>query len=299
MNLQDMTRRMIPPTAWAEGENLPWNSPEFSRRMLAEHLTQEHNLASRRFDIIDRQVEWIHQAVLGGKPTRILDLACGPGLYTSRLARLGHECVGIDFAPEPIHHARVTATRDGLACAYRLEDVRAAAYGGGYGLVMMLYGQFNVFRRDEAHGILGKAFQSLATGGRLLLEPQRFATVEANGRVGSSWYSCGEGGGLFSDRPHLCLSESFWDADTQSATQRFFIIDAETGEVTTSALTNEAYTDGQFQALLSASGFGDVRVMPSLVGVGVQEESQSANLVLVGRKSNPGRPSKPPVDCGV
>lgn len=33
-----------------------------------------------------------------GNPTRILDLGCGPGLYTSRLARLGHCCVGIDFS---------------------------------------------------------------------------------------------------------------------------------------------------------------------------------------------------------
>lgn len=289
---------MIPPTAWAEGDNLPWNDQDFSRRMLAEHLTQEHNLASRRFDIIDRQVAWIHQAVLGATPTRILDLACGPGLHTSRLARLGHECVGIDFAPEPIRHARVTATREGLACAYRLEDVREAEFGGGYGLVMMLYGQFNVFRRPEAHAILGKAFQSLATDGLLLLEPQRFATVEGNGRAGSSWYSRGVGGGLFSDRPHLCLSESFWDARTRSATQRFFIIDAETGEVTTHALTNEAYTDGQFLALLTETGFGDIRIMPSLVGVEVREESQSANLVLVGRRTSPGARSEPPVGCG-
>ena len=139
---------MIPPTAWVEGENIPWNDRDFSERMLAEHLTQEHNLASRRFDIIDRQVRWIHTAVLGSKPTRILDLACGPGLYTSRLARLGHVCVGIDYAPAAVHYAQETAIREGLACTYCLGDVRETEYGDGYGLVMMLFGQLERISKE-------------------------------------------------------------------------------------------------------------------------------------------------------
>jgi len=52
--------------------------------------------------------------------------------------------------------------------------------------------------------------------------------------------------------------------------------------VTRHALTNEAYTDEQFQDLLTQVGFGDIRFFPSLVGVEVEEESQSANLVIVG-----------------
>ena len=294
MNLHDIISRKIPPIAWAEGENIPWNDPDFSKRMLAEHLNQEHNLASRRFEIIARQVRWIHEEILGGTPTRILELACGPGFYTSRLARLGHECVGIDYAPEPIRYAKEIAAREGLACTYRLQDVRDAEYGDGYGLIMMLFGQLNVFRRSDARAILEKAFSSLVPDGLLLLEPQRFATVEKSGRAGCSWYSCGEGGGLFSDRPHLCLTESSWDADGQSATQRFYIIDAETDGVTLHAMTTEAYTNEQLRELLAQMGFQEIRFLPSLVGVEVEEESQSANLAIVAtRKPNradvPGR----------
>jgi SAM-dependent methyltransferase len=284
MNLQDIIRRKIPPAAWAEGENIPWNAPEFSKRMLAEHLNQEHNLASRRFDIIDRQVKWIHEEVLGGVPTRILELTCGPGFYTSRLAGLGHECVGIDYAPEPIRYAQDTATREELACTYRLAVVRKAEYGDGYGLVMMVFGQLNVFRRKDTRSILEKVFSALIPGGLLLLEPQRFETIEKNGKTGSSWYSCGKGGGLFSERPHLCLPENFWDSNKQSATQRFLIIDAETGEVTRHAMTNEAYSEKQYEELLTQTGFGEIQFFPSLVGVEVKEESQAANLVILGRR---------------
>jgi SAM-dependent methyltransferase len=284
MNLLDILKRALPPEPWSEGENIPWDDPDFSRRMLAEHLSQEHNQASRRFEIIDRQVQWVHKRVLGGKPTRILDVTCGPGFYTSRLSRLGHTCVGIDFAPAAIYYAREAAARGGLACTYRLEDVRQADWGAGHGLVMMLFGQFNVFRPDDARLILERAFAALAPGGRLLLEPQRFAAVEHDGRAGRSWYACGEAGGLFADRPHLCLVENFWDSQRQAATQRFFIQDAHTGTLTRHALTTAAYADHDYRELLAQAGFAAIRFFPSLTGVAVQEPSQAANLAVVGRK---------------
>ena len=62
------------------------------------------------------------------------------------------------------------------------------------------------------------------------------------------------------------------------------IVDVETSEVTRHSLTNEAYTDEQYHELLAQAGFSDIRLFPSLVGVEVKERSQSANLVVVGRK---------------
>jgi SAM-dependent methyltransferase len=284
MNLNDIVGRSLPADPWAEGDNIPWDDPAFSKRMLHEHLTQEHSLASRRLEVIDRQVGWIHEEVLDRRPTKILDLTCGPGLYTNRLAKLGHHCVGIDYAPASIRYADESARAEGLSCTYRLEDVRVATYGDGYGLVMMNNGQFNVFRRDDASMMLGRARASLQPGGFLLLEPQKFTTVESLGRSGNSWYSCGDGGGLFSDSPHLCLQESFWYPDAQVTTQRFFIVDSETGEVTRHALTTEAYTDEQLREALVQAGFIDIRFFPSLVGVIVRDESQSVNLAIVARK---------------
>ena len=283
VGLRVITHRSQPPRPWSEGDNIPWNEPGFSRRMLAEHFSQEHNLASRQFPIIDRQVDWIHREVLGACPTRILDLACGPGFYTSRLARLGHTCVGIDFSPAAIHHAREEASREQLDCVYGLEDLRTAEFGHGFGLVMMLFGQLNVFQRDEARAILAQAMAALAPGGLLLLEVQRFQTVQGTGQAGNTWYTCGDGGGLFSARPHLTLVENAWDPEVHSATQRFFIVDADSGQVECHALSVEAYTDTQYRGLLAGAGCREVLFFPSLVGTVVEETSQAANLVLVGR----------------
>ena len=136
MNLLDLINRIQVPAPWSEGEKIPWDEPGFSERMLKEHLSQEHDAASRRFGKIDAHVDWIHHRLLSGRATRILDLGCGPGLYASRLARLGHECVGIDFSPASIAYGVETAEREGLACTYVQEDVRNDIYDNDFGLVM-------------------------------------------------------------------------------------------------------------------------------------------------------------------
>jgi SAM-dependent methyltransferase len=263
-----------------EGEKIPWHDRTFSQRMLQEHLSQQHDLASRRTAIIDAQVEWIHRVVLAGRPTKILDLGCGPGLYSSRLARLGHECTGIDFSPASIAYARETAQRETLSCAYLEADVRTAEYGQDYGLALFLFGELNVFRPADARSILEKTHHALVRGGRILLEVHTFAAVQALGDAPRSWYAAESG--LFLDRPHICLTESFWDGDRNVATERFFIVEALTGNVTRFAASTQAYSDAAYRALLTETGFADVAFHPSLRGE--VDESQSALSVIVADK---------------
>ncbi|MBN1810998.1 MAG: class I SAM-dependent methyltransferase [Anaerolineae bacterium] len=264
MNLMDLINRAGVPEPWTEGEKIPWDEPGFSERMLEEHLSQEHDAASRRFEYIDTHVDWIHRELLGGRPARVLDLGCGPGLYTSRLARLGHTCVGIDFSPASVAYARDEAQREGLACTYVHQDLRAADYGTGFDLVMFIFGELNAFRPADAETILRKARGALADGGVFLLEVSRFEALEKWGKSGPSWYSSPIG--LFSDRPHLCLEETFWDEEQSVVTRRFFVVDAESGEVTPHAMGTQAYTDEGYRGLLGRCGFEDVTFSPSLPG---------------------------------
>jgi SAM-dependent methyltransferase len=280
----DVVHRQRVPEPWAEGEKIPWDDPGFAGRMLREHLSQEHDGASRRLEIIDSHVRWIHDRVLQGSPTRILDLCCGPGLYANRLAGLGHRCVGIDFSPASIAYARGQAQAGGLDVAYVQHDIRTAEVGEGYGLVMLIYGEFNVFRPGEARGILEKAYQALVPDGLLLLEPHTFEAVREIASRPPSWYSAAEG--LFSEEPHLCLQENVWDAEANVAIERYYIIDAATGEVTRHSSSMQAYTEAEYRGLLDECSFGDVQVgLPREWSTG----SAGTNLTLVlGRKRTTG-----------
>jgi SAM-dependent methyltransferase len=263
MNIMQIIARIETPEPWSEGEKIPWNDPEFSERMLKYHLTQENDLASRRFEIIDRHVDWIHNK-LGGKPSKILDIACGPGLYSHRLTKLGHSCRGIDFSPASIKYAREQATREDFEIDYVLEDIRTADYGDNYDLVLFIYGEFNVFKPVDIKRILRKVYDSLREGGVFIAEPNRYETVRRVGTSPASWYSSQEG--LFSPKPHLCLMENFWDQERHIATERYFIVDAKTTNVKLYASSMVAYTREDLERIFREVGFKDIVFYESLSG---------------------------------
>ena len=231
--------------------------------MLQEHLSQVHDAASRRNEIIDDQVDWIHRQVLRSKPSKILDLGCGPGLYTSRFARRGHQPRGIDYGPASIAYAN-----DNSDAEHELADVREADFGQGNDLVMMIYGEINVFRRSDAVSILTRARESLAQGGKVLLEPHEPEMVRDMGFQPLTWSA--RESGLFSDRPHLLLEESFWNESLRAATIRYWLIDAETSNVTRFAQSMQHYTLREYSKLLADAGLKLDFTVPSLDGSATQ-----------------------------
>jgi SAM-dependent methyltransferase len=256
MDLNDLVNRFDSPLPWVEGDNIPWNEPGFSRRMLKEHLSQAHDAASRRFRIIDRQVGWIHTTLLSSQASSVLDLGCGPGFYTERLARLGHTCHGIDYSPASIEYASATALRERLDCDYNCQDIRRAEFPNKVNLVMLIYGEFNVFCPDDARKILDKSWQALKAGGVLLLEPHTYQMVKKLGKQTASWYS--SAGGLFSDRSHVVLQENFWDVRSHTTTIRYYVVQAGTGHVTRYSQSFQAYIEDEYRTLLTEHGFGNI-----------------------------------------
>lgn len=279
MRLLDIVYRAVSPAPWSEGEGLPYGDPGFGTRLL-ERLTD-----SRRIERIDSEVRWIHHKVLDGRPTRILELCCGAGLHLSRLARLGHECVGIDFAPAFIAHAADVAKEEELNCTYLQEDVRTAEYGSEFGLVMLIGAEFNNFRPESAQNILRKSRNASSSDGILVLDVGRFEAMKREGEEGPRWappwYAAPSGS--FSDQPHLCLNENLWDPGRCVYTERHFVIDAATGDVTRYASSAQAYTDEQYRSLLDECGFTGITFFPSLTGEQPPEEYWM-QFVIVARK---------------
>ena len=278
MNLIEIVKRKTLPEPWSEGEKIPWNEPEFSKRMLKYHLDQDHDLASRRFSIIDKHIKFLDD--LAGRPSKVLDLGCGPGFYTSRLTSLGYKCKGIDFSPASIEYAKEQASKAGQEIDYVTEDIRTAEYGEGYGLTMMIYGEFNVFKKEDIKAVLKKAYDSLDEGGVFIAEPHRFETIKSVGEEATSWYSSESM--LFSDEPHLALMECFWVEEHSVTINRYFIVDAVSGEVTLHASTMQAYTNDEYEELLRQVGFREIEFYDSLTGEVMDKKEHF--MVIVGKK---------------
>jgi len=232
--------------------------------MLAEHLSQSHDAASRRTATIARQITWLHEAILDGKPTRVLDLGCGPGLYTGQLAQLGHTCVGIDYSPASIAYARDEAATANVPCEYQQADIREADYGKGFGLALLIFGELNVFAPDDATRILTKIHGALADDGVLVLEPHTFDAVQQIGERAAQWRTAEHG--LFGATPYLLLREYFWDHASQAATIRYFVVELAIGAVTRYAQSLQTCTEEGYRTLLHDCGFSDTTFLPSLIG---------------------------------
>ncbi len=234
MNISDIISRRIPPEPWIEGEKIPWDEPDFSKRMLKMHLSQDHDAASRRLETVHEQVDYVERLLGDKRGSRVLDLACGPGLHSQELARRGHTASGIDFSPASIEWAKSTMVSESLACEFVQADIRGVDYGTGFDFAMLLFGEMNV--RCV-----------------LLLEPHEPGVIRANFELGPTWSAMSAG--LFSDRPHLLLEEGFWHEDVQMAVKRWYVVDASSGDMTLYSQTMVEYTRDALVQLVESEGF--------------------------------------------
>ena len=253
-----------PAEPWSHGGKIPWNDPDFSARMLREHLSQHHDRASRRATIIEEQVAWIHETLLGGNATRLLDLGCGPGLYTARLARLGHRCVGIDFSPASIEYAMAIASEESLACEYVLSDLENTSIRGPHEAALLLFGELNTFPRHVARDLLRRLNSALAPGARVVLEVHTEDSIRSRGSELPSWSA--QASSVFSDRPHLVLRECSWHEAEAASVERYFVFEEASNEPAVFASTTQAYDSEGYGELLRDAGLVELERYPCLTG---------------------------------
>lgn len=229
---------------------IPWDEPAFSQRMLENHLSQDHDWASRRLTVIEQQVTWITRQLPAG--ARILDLGCGPGFYTRLLAERGFHCTGVDFSPASIKWARQRAQAADLNIDYIQQDIRTYHPTEPFDFIMMTFGELNVFSATDAQSLISHCAQWLKPGGKLLVEVHTFDEVKRQGMAQASWQRCPHG--LFLAEPHLLLTENAWDEEAQTSSTQFWAI-AENGGTTRFGSQMKAWRDDECISLLGDAGF--------------------------------------------
>jgi SAM-dependent methyltransferase len=155
-----------------------WTSPDISEMLLRFHLDGEVDVASRRTDFIEASVDWMVAAFELGPGRRVIDLGCGPGLYTNRLARTGASISGVDFSARSIEHARSAAAGEGLAVEYLLGDYLAIELQPGYDLALMIMCDYCALSPSQRRRLLERVGLILAPGGAFLFDVYSLAAFE-------------------------------------------------------------------------------------------------------------------------
>lgn len=132
-----------------------------------DYLHFYEGLLSERSDA-DAEVIWSLGNLHPGD--RVLDLACGHGRLSNRLAARGASVVGLDLTPLFLERARQEAQALHLEVEYVQGDMRDLRWSGEFDVVVNWFTAFGYFDDDTDRAILQAIHDALRPRGRLLLE---------------------------------------------------------------------------------------------------------------------------------
>jgi SAM-dependent methyltransferase len=147
-----------------------WTDEHTSKQMLTYHLDKDIDVSSRNAAFIDKSVEWIITRFNINKEMMIADFGCGPGLYTTRLAKKQAKVTGIDFSNRSIQYAREVALEEGLSINYINQDYLTFKTAERFDLILMIMCDFCVLSPAQRKKLLGLFHTILKPGGLVLLD---------------------------------------------------------------------------------------------------------------------------------
>ena len=206
MKIKEILKYAEKPTLYEKGTAVMWTDPHISKQLLEIHLHPDIDLASRKKFSIEKTINWILEQVQG-KTLNILDLGCGPGLYTQQIAQKGHNVTGVDFSQNSINYAKKQANVKGLDIEYINRNyLDLYLPENEFDLVMMIYTDLGVLIPEERNLLLSKIKKALKPGGTLIFDVLHDRDLDK--KISSKNWEASEQG-FWRDNPYLALSESY------------------------------------------------------------------------------------------
>ena len=143
-----------------------WTRPHLAKEMLKYHLSQETDHSSRKIEQIERIVHWIDEQLgLDGK--KVIDLGCGPGLYSRRMAKHGAEVTGVDFSANSLEYARGRSMEN---VQYVQADYLEDDLPAGFDIAVLIYCDYCALAPASRQKLLGRIHDLLLPGGQLVID---------------------------------------------------------------------------------------------------------------------------------
>ena len=118
----------------------------------------------------DAEAERIWSLLSLQSGTDVLDLACGHGRISNRLAAMGARVTGVDVTPLFLGMARRDAAERGVDVDYVEGDMRTLPWTDRFEAIVSWFTAFGYFDDAENKGVLREVHKALRLGGRFLVE---------------------------------------------------------------------------------------------------------------------------------
>lgn len=267
------------PAPFTPGEPLFWNDPHICVQMLKVHLDPTMDAASRKPETIDRTVQWIIGTLDLKNNDAILDLGCGPGLYTSRFAHTGLHVTGMDYSQNSIEYARQYASENGLNINYRFQDYLELDDQNLYDAISLIYGDFCPLNPSQRSRLLKNIHRALKPDGMFVFDVSTREHRKKHGNK-NSWYAAE--GGFWKPGPHLVLEEGFDYPDLAIWLDQYTTIE-EDGKISVYRNWFQDYTPETITEELVQAGFSVESIWGDLTGTHYAPESEWIGLIASKR----------------
>ncbi len=265
--IHDFSKRPVPFSRYTAKEL--WTRPHLSQQMLSFHLNQETDLASRRFDTIDRVVSWI-DAQLNLSKKSVCDLGCGPGLYTKRFAELNAKVTGVDFSKYTLDYARDQSKQ---SIRYIQADYLSDELPSGFDLITLIYTDLCVLSPYQRRTLLRRMRDMLNPDGHIIFDVAGIGLLKTKEEV--TLIEDKLMGGFWSAGEYVGIQKSFVYQDQRLSLDRYVIVEPnETWQVYN---WFQYYTPESIEAELQETGFTITKMVGDLTG-----ERLTADGDLVG-----------------
>ncbi|MCQ1529941.1 class I SAM-dependent methyltransferase [Lutispora saccharofermentans] len=255
-----------------------WTDEHISKNMLSAHLDLEGDAASRNIRTIEKTIEWLTDKIpKGGK---VLDLGCGPGLYSSLLAKKGYSVTGVDISKQSISYAKNKAMEEDLQIDYRYADYIKDDVGMGYDAVICIYCDFGALTPEEQTILLKKIHCGLSDYGIFIFDVFKIGLCSKMQEY-RNWYYAGKET-FWCDKPHFVLEEVKHFIDYKTWGSRTIII--EEGKAPKEFIIwDNYYTEDDIEKLLKNNGFKILSINSKLVA---ENEFTSNDVMFIEAKKS-------------
>ena len=254
---------------------LLWTDPYLSQQMLALHLDQKTDLASRKREFIQKAGAWILDHFALGPASKICDFGCGPGLYTTLFAKGGAQVTGIDFSERSILHAQEEAKRQQLPIHYLVQDYLKYKPNKLFDLITMIYCDFSVLSPLQRKVLLRTMYDSIEDEGFLLFDLYSIEFFNANSEKRA--YEYVPGNGFWSTNPYYAFTNTFKYEQEKLILDKHTVIDKH--EIKVIYNWFQCYTVSSIEAELNSCGFQISEVYSDVSGTPFQPDSKEMAVV--------------------
>ena len=226
--LNNIIQSLEKPPLYSKNDHEFWNDEHISMQMLKAHLNPEFDGASRKLSFIKKSAAWIKEIVPPTRYPMLLDVGCGPGIYSEIFAQYGYGVTGIDFSHRSIDYATNSALKQQLNIKYIYQDYLKMSLHEVFDFAAMIYCDYGALSANDRKTLMQRIYQHLKPGGKFLLDVFSVETFHSF-QESQTWELCKNGGfwrknsyaalcGRYKYSPYITLEQTTVISDIEIAT---------------------------------------------------------------------------------